>query len=250
MGDFSMIWMKLWNCETAWPFWSSFCSVLISLFVYPPLNQSPVSQPASCLLPCIHLILSFSCWHVGVGTPGCGNCQIARRPPGLAWHHHFCFWHIQPRAITLTVCHSPSLNLSLSPSLPKSLSFSPPSHLPLLYLSSSPAFFSRCCPLSTFVWSSPSHPCRTLSLPINPYIFLLSTPEIDKCFTFTLQYHLSLPALPHPLPHPNHTPLYRSHTLWSIALTWQRNNNSSQTFVRLQCTVVFSSQSNAMTNWI
>lgn len=113
---------------------------------------------------------------------------------------------------------SPGLRAKLEP---LSLSPPPPPH-PNLSLS---LFLTCFClqllpdvgPLSTF--------CRTFCPSINPFYL----PSLHIYFTITL---ISTRSSTPPL-------LYRPHTLWSIALTWQTNNSSSQTFVRLQCTVVF-----------
>lgn len=129
--------------------------------------------------------------------------------------------------------------ISLTPSLQKkkkSHSFSPPP-LNLLYLSCSPAFpqlLPDVGPLYTFFFLSSLSPasCRTSPLPINPLYLPRLHPRNRQ--VLHIYFAITLISTRSFTPSPLHT-----HTLWSIALTWQTNNNSSQTFVRLQCMLVF-----------
>lgn len=185
MGDLRMIQLKLLPMLLS-PL-IPLRSVLISLFVYPPLNQSLVSWPASHLPPSSVLVFILAS---SSGHPWLQKLPDSQAASGLAWHHHCCFWHIQPQAITLSLCHSPSLNLFLTPNL--CLLVPSPN---LLYLYSSPAFLLSSCQMLA-PSALASHPlplpsCRAFSLSINPFFFYLPSlhpcPEIDKYFTFTLQ---------------------------------------------------------------
>lgn len=206
------------NCESTRPFWCT-----------PAPSSSLLVFTASTwrLFPNLRAFFFFSSFRsLEVGTTGCGNWQIFVWPPGLAEHHHFCFWHVQPEAVTLALCHSSTLNLFFVSNLKTSVS-QPSCHL---WISLSHLLFF---PLQ--LPPDVASPFTSLILPFSP------PAELYPCLSILLS-----PFNPHRNREVLHSDVTvppsstrSSAALGSTALTWQENHNSSHTFVTRQCTVVF-----------
>lgn len=184
-----------------------------SVLAFPP-NHSLVSLPASSLPPPSIPVFILAPQSGQTGWPSALQSIII-----------VVFDTYNLRQKTLSLRHAPFLY--------------PPPTPGLLYLYWSPVFSSQRMPdvgLIHICAPSTSTPrsCWEYSPSINPFLSPFSTPLPWN--RQALYIYLTIALISTAPPH--HSPLY-PHILWSIALTTQINNSSSQTFVRLQCIVVF-----------
>lgn len=157
MRDFTTIWMKLWVCSALW-------SVL---FVYPPLKSAfplPACLSPSTLYPSPSLLFMLAPQSGNPWQRKLPDTQVACRPCPAS---SLLFWRVQPQAITLTLCHSPSLNLSLFSTLQKSVLHATPRSL-------SPALTPApsCCQMLASVTLSSDRPPPTPTerFPCTPHL--------------------------------------------------------------------------------